>query len=142
MKTHMKVNFIGSLIGLLLLVSFPNIAVAGKLNADEVKQLVSGNTLVFKVYEGHEGGREKTRYYAPNGTFRQFSKKKNKTVKGKWHVNDKSELCNSTKKRGACHVIYKRGKVWETYVELPNPVSPDKHILTITEVLKGNPNGL
>jgi len=142
MKTRWQPRFIGSLTSLVLLASFPNVAAAGKLNADEVKQLVSGKTLVFKVYEGAEGGREKTRYYAPDGTFRQFNKKKNKTVKGKWHVNDKSELCNSTKKRGACHVIYKRGKVWETYVELPNPVSPDKHILTITEVLEGNPNGL
>jgi len=142
MKTRRQPRFIGLLTGWLLVISYPNIAVAGKLNADEVKQLVSGKTLVFRIYEGSEGGREKTRYYAPDGTFRQLIKKKNKTVKGKWYVNDKSELCNRTKKREACHVIYKRGKVWETYVELPNPVSPDKHILTITEVLDGNPNGL
>ena len=85
---------------------------------------------------------QESRYYAPSGILRQLNKKGNKTQKGKWHVNDKSELCTSRKIRGACHVIYKQGNVWETYVELPNPVSPDKHILTITEVLDGNPNGL
>jgi hypothetical protein len=142
MKARWKPIVIGSLISLVLLASFPIIAVAGKLNADEVKQLVSGNTLVFRVVEGYEGGRKETRYYDANGTFRQFNKKKNKTVKGKWHINDKSELCNITKKRGACHVIYKRGNVWETYVKRPDPTSPDKHILTIEKVLKGNPNGL
>ena len=141
MKTRWKPSFIGLLTGLVLLASFPGIAVAGKkLNADEVKQLVSGNTLVFKVYEGFEGGREVTRYYAPNGTFRQLNKKGNKTVKENWYVNDNSELCNSTKKRGACHTIYKRGEVWDTFIELPT--APEKHILTINKVLQGNPNGL
>lgn len=142
MKARRKPGITGSLAGLALMASFPIAVMAGKLNTDEVKQLVSGKTVVFKVYEGAEGGREKTRFYAPDGTFRQFNKKKNKTVKGKWHVNAKSELCNSTKKRGACHVIYKRGNVWETYVERPDPTSPGKHILTIEKVLEGNPNGL
>ena len=132
----------GASIGLLLLTGFPTIAVAAKLNADEVKQLVSGNTLVFRVVEGYEGGRQESRYYDANGTFRQFKKKANKTVKGTWSINEKGELCNSTKKRGACHVIYKQGNVWETYVETRNPMVPDKHILTIETVLEGNPNGL
>ncbi|MGB5281902.1 MAG: hypothetical protein WBN45_13705 [Arenicellales bacterium] len=142
MKARLKPIVIGSLISLVLLASFPIIAVAGKLNADEVKQLVSGNTLVFRVVEGYEGGRKETRYYDANGTFRQFRKKANKTVKGTWSINDKGELCNSTKKRGACHIIYKQGNVWETYVETRNPAVPDKHILTIEKVLKGNPNDL
>lgn len=142
MKTSWKLNFIGSLTGLVLLASFPVIALAGKLNSDEVKQLVSGNTLVFDVMAHEEGGRSKTRYYAPNGTFRQLNKKGNKTQKGKWHVNDKNELCTSRKKSGTCHIIIKRGSVWEAYVESPNPMHPDKLKHVIKEVLKGNPNGL
>ena len=142
MKTHWKPSFIGSLAGLVLLASFPVIAVAGKLNADEVEQLVSGNTLVLKAYGKDEGGRKRIRYYAPNGTFRQLNRKGNKTVKGSWSINDEGQLCNVRKDRGHCHTIYKRGKVWDTFVENPNPISPDKHVLTITEVLEGNPNGL
>jgi hypothetical protein len=130
MTTCRKVNFIGSLTGLVLLVSFPNIAVAGKLNADEVKQLVSGNTLVLKAYGKEEGGRKRTRYYKPNGTFRQLNRKGNKIVKGTWSINDEGQLCNVRKDRGNCHTIYKRGKVWDTFVEYHNPGTPDKHVLT------------
>jgi hypothetical protein len=142
MKIRWKPSFIGSLTGLALLASFPVIAVAGKLNADEVEQLVSGNTLVFDVQAHGEGGREKTRYYDANGTFRQLNKKGNKTQKGSWSINDKGELCSSRKKSGACHVIYKRGNVWEAYVEAFNPMAGDKLKHTIKKVLKGNPNGL
>lgn len=142
MKTRWKPGFTGSFIGLVLLIGFPVIAVAGKLNADEVEQLIKGNTLVFEVHAHGEGGRKQTRYYAPNGIFRQLNKKGNKTKKGNWSINDEGQLCNSLKGTGACHVIYKRGKVWETYVEASNPMAGDKHILTITKVLEGNPNGL
>lgn len=142
MKTHLESHFIVSLTSFLLLVSFPNAAMAGKLNADEVKQLVSGNTHVLKEYGKEEGGRKRIRYYAPNGTFRQLNKKKTKTVKGSWSINDEGQLCNVRKDRGNCHTIYKQGKVWEAYVAKTNPMSPEKHSQTITEVLKGNPNGL
>ena len=139
MKTLWKPSILGLVTSMILLTSFPNIAVAGKLSADEVKHLVSGNTLVF---EHAEGGWMPTRYYAPNGTFRQLNKKGNKTVKGNWSINDKGQLCNSKKGKGVCHIIYKSGKVWETYVEAHNPTMGNKHILTIKKVLDGNPNGL
>jgi len=142
MKTRRKPRFVGSLAGLALLASFPITALAGKLNADEVKQLVSGNTHVLKEYGKEEGGRKRIRYYAPNGTFRQLNRKKTKTVKGSWSINDEGQLCNVRKDRGNCHTIYKRGKVWDTFVEKANPASPDKHTQTIMEVLEGNPNGL
>jgi len=142
MKARRKPGIIESLAGLALLASFPMTALAGKLNADEVKQLVSGNTHVLKEYGKEEGGRKRIRYYAPNGTFRQLNKKKTKTVKGTWSINDEGQLCNVRKDRGNCHTIYKQGNVWEAYVAKTNPMSPEKHSQTITEVLKGNPNGL
>jgi len=67
MNTQWFSRVIGSFTGIVLLISFPIIAEAGKLNADEVRQLISGNTLVF---EHAEGGRIRTRYYDANGTFR------------------------------------------------------------------------
>lgn len=139
MKTLWKPSIAGSLTGMVLLACFPNIAMAGKLNAGEVKQLISGNTVVL---ESAEGGRVITRYYAANGTFRQLNKKGNKTVKGNWSINDKGQLCNSRKEKGVCHIIYSRGKVWETYVEAHNPTMGNKHILTIKKAMDGNPNGL
>lgn len=122
-----------------LLFCVSNLAYAGKLNADEVRQLVSGNTVVF---EHEEGGRVQTRYYVDNGTFRQMNKKGNKKIKGNWSINSKGQLCHQRKGKGTCHIVYSRGKVWETYVEAHNPTAGDKHILTFKKVTQGNPNNL
>jgi hypothetical protein len=139
MKHKSKFSKYYTLTTVALLLCVSNLAYAGKLNADEVEQLISGNTVVF---EDAVSGRVITRYYAANGTFRQLNKKGNKTVKRNWSINDKGQLCNSKKGKGVCHIIYSRGKVWETYVEARSPTMGNKHILTIKKVLDGNPNGL
>jgi len=137
MNTQWFSRVIGSFTGIVLLISFPIIAEAGKLNADEVRQLISGNTLVF---EHAEGGRIRTRYYDANGTFRQMNKKGTKKQKGKWSINNNGQLCNQRKGKGVCHKIYQQGDVWRTYIDRTNPTGGDKHILTIQKVLEGNPN--
>jgi hypothetical protein len=121
-----------------LLFCVSNLAYAGKLNADEVRQLVSGNTLEFKHVDD---ARLKTRFYASNGTFRQLNKK-GKKQKGKWSVTNDGQLCNKRKGEGVCHRIYKQGDVWNTYIGRTNPTGGDKHINTIQKVLNGNPYGL
>lgn len=139
MKHQNKISRYYQLAAVTLFFCVSNLAYAGKLNADEVRQLVSGNTLVF---EHAEGGWMPTRYYDSNGTFRQLNKKGNKTVKGNWSINSKGQLCNSKKSKSVCHIIYKSGNVWETYVEAHNPTMGNKHIMTIKKVMDGNPNGL
>ena len=138
MKSHWYPSIVGSLAGIVMLATFPTVAVAGKLNADEVRQLVSGNTLEFKHVDD---ARLKTRFYASDGTFRQLNKK-GKKKKGKWSITKNGQLCNKSKREGVCHSIYKQGDVWNTYIGRTNPTGGDKHINTIQKVLDGNPYGL
>lgn len=138
MKLHWYTHLVVSLAGIVMIASFPTAAFAGKLNADEIRQLVSGNTLEFKHVDD---ARLKTRYYAPDGTFRQLNKK-GKKQKGKWSITKDGQLCNQRKGNGVCHSIYKQGDVWNTYIGRTNPTGGDKHINIIQKVLNGNPYGL
>lgn len=139
MKHENKFSRYYQLAGFVLLFCVSNLAYAGKLNADEVRQLVSGNTLEFNHVDD---ARLITRFYAADGTFRQMNKKGNKKVKGKWSVNNTGQLCNQRKGNGVCHSIYKQGDVWKTYIGRTNPTGGDKQILIIQKVLEGNPNNL
>lgn len=114
------------------------IAVAGDLSGEEVRKLISGNTV--EAIHTNEGYSIVT-YFSPDGTLRQI--REGKLASGTWSIDNKGQLCSIREGWGGeCRVITQEGNVWKAYKIPKNPSKERKHKRTFTKVLEGNPNKL
>jgi hypothetical protein len=121
------------------LLGFSSVAFAvDYLSADEIQQLISGNTV-----EGinHRRATSSVTYFDPDGTFRMSLD--GKPEKGTWSVDDDGYLNTNREGWGASRrKISKEGDVWKLYKVPENITKRTKHMKTYTRIIDGNPNNL
>ena len=101
---------------------------AEPLTGDQVKELVSGNT----VYGEARKGWKAIRYLAPDGKMIQYLVDKDKYAEGDWNIKG-NELCwGFERARTNCGKLVKKG---DEYHFLKDDT---KHIFTIKKIESGN----
>ncbi len=126
------------MVSLLFILFSAGVVYAGALSGNEVKELVSGNT-VEAVHATI--GYSIITYHLADGTYRQL--RDSETCSGKWSVDNEGQLCMMrTGWGGECRLIVKDGNVWKAYKIPKNPMKPRKHERTFNQVVKGNPHNL
>jgi hypothetical protein len=112
----------------------------GPLSQDEVKALLSGNTVSGK----HEKGRYSFQsYFAPDGVLRQVRDNGEK-LQGSWMVRSDGDLCANFGEGDVCGPILPLGGGQYKRMQLNprNVMAGDIHLATILKVEPGNPGGL
>jgi hypothetical protein len=118
MKYLINVFFI-----LVLCMSGSQLLAFGNLSADEVRTLITGNTVEGERRQGVKGGQGEpgmvdtyaeifTMYFAEDGTVKRLIDERRK--KGKWRVTESGKLCLEWKgKKERCASVYKSGNVYK-----------------------------
>lgn len=108
------------------------------LSAEEVKQLISGNTVEAT---NPRKATSSVTYFDPDGTFRQLFE--GKPEKGTWSVDDDGYL--NTDRAGwgpSRRKVSKEGNVWKLY-KVPDSITKiPEYKKTFTRIIDGNPNNL
>ena len=108
------------------------------LGAEEVKQLVSGNTVEAI---NPRRAQSSVTYFDPDGTFRQLLD--GKPEKGTWSVDDDGYLNTNREGWGSSRrKISREGDEWKLYKVPENITKPRKYMKTYTRIIDGNPNNL
>ncbi len=136
LKTRQRLRLLSS--GLVAALLFSQYSWAKDLNGDEVKALLSGNT-VEAIHAAK--GFTITTYYSPDGTFRQIRDGNNES--GTWEIDDQGFLCTYREGWGGeCRLIRQEEGVWKAYKIPRNRMKLPRHKRTYTQVLEGNPHNL
>jgi len=108
------------------------------LSAEEVKQLISGNTVEAT---NPRKATSSVTYFDPDGTYRQLLE--GKPEKGTWSVDDDGYLNTDRVGWGPSRrKISKEGDVWMLYKVPENITKMPEYKKTFTRIVDGNPNNL
>ena len=113
-------------------------ALAGTLDADELKALINGKTVESKNFRGFSA----ITYFATDGTF--IKTERDELIKGTWYVDENGQYCSKRddNNTASCRTIKKQGDVWKVYKVPGKPAKPWKHKRTWLKIVDGNPYDL
>ena len=120
------------IVSVLLLVFALPVCADEAMKAEEIKSLLSGNTVEGQLTKW---GISQTTYYESSGHFRRIDGNNNKG-KGKWYVDKHDYLCHEGR-RERCRIMKKRD---DGGYNLYN--KKEELLLEIGKVLPGNPHNL
>ena len=121
-----------------LVLIFSPMLLAGNLSGNEVRQLISGNT-VEKVHA--KRGYSIVTYYSPDGTYRQIAD--GEAQSGTWNIDSEGQLCSMRQDWGGeCRLIAKEGSEWKAYKVPDNPMKPRTLKRIWKKIVRGNPRNL